>query len=312
MADYAETDFERAKVSDLTYNLNWILLNSFFAISLFFLVPGLIFAAAFSAILDNFLYLQSLLYFIRCPGTMGKTQEQSNSWTSYSYVPWVVSPAWMYNLIFPVLSIPFPLLYYVKNVEAWFPTQLHYILLLVAIEHALVILHWLVIQLRAVVDNRRISASVYTESAFSKELKLQTKISKEKDEQQAKLQQAIDSEKEKWNRALEKAKKESESLSKMGEASRYELMVQLQETTAQLRAHWFQPQSMKRNLQLSFYWTIENSLLSRRLETANNFMPTPICEENDAFLSRFYLPKCKLFLLSRPVLIYGRVPRLYG
>lgn len=291
MVDYAEADFGRKKIPDLNSNLNWTLLNTFFALSLFYLVPVLICAVTIVAILDNYFYLEGLFHFWRVPGTPGREPASLTRWTDYSNTPAAISAARVFSLAFPVLSVPFALLYYAKNGLLWFDSQLHYLLLLVAIEHVLVVSHWIAAQLASVVDHQRLALAAVGESAFSRQLKAQAKAELEAAAQEKRLKNEVLQERVKWQSQLDLAKLQAEEKAQHGEASRSELIQRLTEVTGDLRAHWFQPMNMRTNLQLAIYWAIEQHILAKRFEQTQVCLPTPICDENDIFLSRYYLPK---------------------
>lgn len=247
------------------------------------------------AILDNYFFLESVFLYYRIPGSPGRQPDSAARWSEYGEIPTVVAAARFFNLVFPILSVPFALLYYVKNGELWFDSQLHYFLLLVAIEHALAAGHWLASQLATTIDRRRLGEISVGESAFSRELKAQAKAAKELASQENKLKLAVMEEQQKWKTELERAKLESSAITQHGEATRSELIQRLTETTASLRAHWFQPLKMRSNLQLTIYWTIEQHLLAKRYQQAQLCLPTPVCDENEIYLSRYYLPKRRNF-----------------
>lgn len=305
MPDYAEIDLDRRPMIDLNQNLNWILLNTFFAISFFFLVPGLIFAVCLAAILDNYFYLQNLMYFARCPESWfdtlssSKLQAPASSSVGYSQVPSIAAASRSFNLSIPLLSLPFTLVYYSNHVDPWFPTLLHHILFLVAIEHVLVLLHWAISQATEAADRNIAEQAARSEDSFSRSMKRLAEEQQAEADQRAKLELAVRQEQDKWSAIVDKTKHEGDSHVHRTEKERLEVFTQFELATKDLRSHWFQPKTLRANLQFSIYWSIEQYLLSKRMETLTTLVPTPICEENTGYLSKYYLPKCTLSLHSR-------------
>jgi hypothetical protein len=213
--------------------------------------------------------------------------------------PVATSAARSFAMAIPVLSVPFALLYYVKHGGQWFDSDIERLLLLVAIEHAVVFGHWIAGSLADVVDKWRIDAAEAAESQFERELKMAAAKKKEELEQEMKVQAAVMNEKEKWSKELDNARVTSENLTRQEESTKAELMDELTIANSRLRAHWFQPMSMRTNLQLTIYWAVEQHLLTKRFEQTQSLLATPVCEENEIYLSRYYLPKRKVSLSSR-------------
>lgn len=295
MADYAELDFMRKKPIDLTYHLNWILLYAFFAVSFFFMVPGLIFAAGICSILENYFYLQDLLYLVRIPFTWTKpsSEERTGILQTEPKTPSVAEPSKYYNLTLPIISVPFALIYYAKIVNPWFPSLLHHVLFLVAIEHCLVLLHWAISEISLAVDRNIIEQALHSEDSFSRSLKRENQKQLEKEAQEKKLALAVKTEEEKWKELMDKKINEADEIMKQGANDITTITKQLEHTTGDLRSHWFRPKKLRENLTFTIYWSIEQYLISKRLEVLSNTVITPLCEENNSFLSKFYLPKCK-------------------
>lgn len=294
MADYAELDFMRSKPLDLTYHLNWILLFTFFALSFFFMVPGLVFAAGLCAILENYFYLQDLLYLVRIPFTWTRpsSDERTGLLQTEPKTPSVAGPSKSYNLALPIISVPFALIYYAKIVSPWFPSLVHHVLFFVAVEHCLVLLHWSISELTLSIDRNILEQALRTEDSFSRALKKESQAIKQREEAEQRLALAVKSEEEKWKDLMDKKISEADTLMKQGANDITTITKQLELTTSQLRSHWFRPKHLKENLSFTIYWSIEQYLLSRRMEMLAHTASTPLCEENNGLLSKYYLPKC--------------------
>lgn len=307
MVDYAETDIDRRPMTDLNQNLNWILLNTYFAVAFFFLVPGLIFAACLSAILDNYFYLQKLLYFFRCPDSWydHNPSENSSKVSTEPKVPTIAGASRAYNLALPVIALPFAMIYYTKIVNPWFPTILHHVLFLVAIEHVLVLLHWSITQLTESSDRNIAEDAARDENSFSRVLKKQALAKKYQTDLEDVIDHAVRSKQSEMASEIQRLKNEGDVMARLTQGERFGIAKELEKTITDLRNHYFEPKSLRANLQYSIYWSIEQYLLSKRLETVGDLVKMPICEENCSYQSKFYLPKRKSLLILDEEFISG-------